>query len=111
MLSVCKNVGLKPKATASSAVDGVPAPAVDGDANGKFANGSGTCTQEPSGKPCGEVDLGRLHKIDIIKVTNRSDCCAERLHGLRLTRLDTSRVRVFVEEKSRAAELIECLSK
>ncbi|MGB1127421.1 MAG: hypothetical protein ACPG3X_03495 [Opitutales bacterium] len=101
----------KPKATASSAVYGVPAPVVAGDTNGRIANGSGSCTQEPSAKPCGEVDLGRLHKIDIIKVTNRSDCCAERLHGLRLTRLDASRVLVFAGGKIRATELIEFLEK
>ena len=54
-----KNVAVKQKATASSAVyGGVPERAVDGNTDGKFGNASVTCTKEPSANPWLEVDLG-----------------------------------------------------
>ena len=98
-----KNIALKQKATASSAVyGGVPERAVDGNTDGNFANASVTHTMEPSANPWWEVDLGRTFDIEKIRVFNRADFLGQRLNGFMLKILDEKRQVVFSTEVSKA---------
>ena len=67
-----KNIALNRAASASSAVlGGVPALAVDGQTDGDYTKGSVTHTATEA-NPWWEVNLGGIHKIDTIKVSNRT---------------------------------------
>ena len=53
--------------------------AVDGNTEGNFSSGSVTHTNcNPNAWL--ELDLGSIQTIDAIRIWNRTDCCAERLH-------------------------------
>jgi hypothetical protein len=54
--------------------------AVDGNADGVFANGSVSHTNLEPG-PWWQVDLGAVSTISTINVFNRTDCCATRLNN------------------------------
>ncbi|MGB1127429.1 MAG: discoidin domain-containing protein [Opitutales bacterium] len=108
VFSAGKNIAVKQKASASSAAHGgVPERAVDGNTDGNFANGSVTCTQEPSANPWWEVDLGRTVDVETIQVFNRSDCCGDRLNGFTLKILNGKRQVVFSKENVQAGQVIE----
>jgi alpha-L-fucosidase len=63
----------------STAWEGVPSRAVDGNTKGAYFDGSVTHTAEPSHQAWWQVDLGESHAIGSIEVWNRTDCCSERL--------------------------------
>ncbi|HEY6509006.1 MAG TPA: discoidin domain-containing protein, partial [Vicinamibacterales bacterium] len=80
------HAGLEPvnlalaKATRQSSTlgDGVPWKAVDGNVNGTYSFGSVTHTAADL-HSWWEVDLGEVRQIGRIEITNRVDCCGERL--------------------------------
>src|ERR1051325_2784896 len=66
-------------ATHASDPFGAPASrAVDGNTNGNWANNSVTHT-DYNYEGWWQVDLGSVQSISSIKLSNRTDCCAERL--------------------------------
>ncbi|XP_064410321.1 fucolectin-1-like [Latimeria chalumnae] len=76
------NVALKGKATQSSKRDqlGVPEHAIDGNKNSDFGYLSCTHTEHEMG-PWWRVDLKQPYRISAVAITNRGDCCWERLRG------------------------------
>jgi len=52
--------------------------AVDGNSNSHYGDKSCTHTKSES-KAWWEVDFGRIYNITGVEITNRGDCCAERL--------------------------------
>uniref|UniRef100_A0A8B9H147 Fucolectin tachylectin-4 pentraxin-1 domain-containing protein n=1 Tax=Astyanax mexicanus TaxID=7994 RepID=A0A8B9H147_ASTMX len=81
-----KNLALLGKATQSNLVEnpwsayGLPYNAIDGNHNSYFPDASCTHTTAQS-NPWWRVDLLYKYKITSITITNRGDCCAERLNG------------------------------
>ncbi|KAI3376244.1 hypothetical protein L3Q82_016753, partial [Scortum barcoo] len=76
------NVALKGEATQSSTLSFATASkAIDGMRNSYYSDGFCSHTAENKTNPWWRVDLGRTHIITSVKVTNRGDCCAERLDG------------------------------
>ena len=100
------NVAVKGKATQSStAFNGPPALAIDGNTNGHYhAEKSTTHTQEDQG-PWWEVDLGSVRRVDKIVVWNRTDggdSVGSRLAGFRVALLDGGRKPVFIHRQAAA---------
>nr|XP_013770945.1 PREDICTED: uncharacterized protein LOC102198959 [Pundamilia nyererei] len=92
VLSICEvevyygyplpNVALKGEATQSSTLSFATASkAIDGRRNSFYSNGFCSHTAEDETDPWWRVDLQRSFTITAVKVTNRGDCCAERLDG------------------------------
>ncbi|KAM4688886.1 uncharacterized protein O3C94_006985 [Discoglossus pictus] len=54
--------------------------AIDGKSDGNYRNGFCTHTDQDS-NPWWKVDLKQTYKVQTIVVTNRQDCCGERLKG------------------------------
>uniref|UniRef100_A0A3Q2XAS8 Fucolectin tachylectin-4 pentraxin-1 domain-containing protein n=1 Tax=Haplochromis burtoni TaxID=8153 RepID=A0A3Q2XAS8_HAPBU len=92
VLSICEvevyygyplpNVALKGEATQSSTLSVATASkAIDGRRNSFYSNGFCSHTAEDETNPWWRVDLQRSFTITAVKVTNRGDCCAERLDG------------------------------
>uniref|UniRef100_A0A3P8N916 Fucolectin tachylectin-4 pentraxin-1 domain-containing protein n=1 Tax=Astatotilapia calliptera TaxID=8154 RepID=A0A3P8N916_ASTCA len=54
---------------------------IDGRRNSFYSNGFCSHTAEDETNPWWRVDLQRSFTITAVKVTNRGDCCAERLDG------------------------------
>uniref|UniRef100_A0A3P9CZ73 Fucolectin tachylectin-4 pentraxin-1 domain-containing protein n=1 Tax=Maylandia zebra TaxID=106582 RepID=A0A3P9CZ73_9CICH len=76
------NVALKGEATQSSTLSFATASkAIDGRRNSFYSNGFCSHTAEDETNPWWRVDLQRSFTITAVKVTNRGDCCAERLDG------------------------------
>ncbi|XP_054457954.1 uncharacterized protein LOC129093858 [Anoplopoma fimbria] len=76
------NVALKGAAAQSSTLpSGEASKAIDGRRNSFYSNGFCSHTAEDETNPWWRVDLGRTYVVTSIKVTNRGDCCAERLDG------------------------------
>ncbi|GMH44697.1 hypothetical protein BSKO_12649 [Bryopsis sp. KO-2023] len=68
----------------SVAFGGVCARGVDGSKNSVY--GAGSCTHTSfMAKPWWEVDLGRSYKLTKVVITNRGDCCWDRLNGMRIS--------------------------
>uniref|UniRef100_A0A3P8RP42 Si:ch211-215k15.4 n=1 Tax=Amphiprion percula TaxID=161767 RepID=A0A3P8RP42_AMPPE len=84
LASTYKNLALRGKATQSirgnHALSGA-SNAIDGNRDSTASHGSCTHTAEES-NPWWRVDLLESYIITSITVTNRGDCCAERLNGL-----------------------------
>uniref|UniRef100_A0A3Q0QXE7 Fucolectin tachylectin-4 pentraxin-1 domain-containing protein n=1 Tax=Amphilophus citrinellus TaxID=61819 RepID=A0A3Q0QXE7_AMPCI len=75
------NVALKGDATQSSTLSFATASkAIDGRRNSFYSNGFCSHTTEET-NPWWRVDLQQSFKITAVKITNRGDCCAERLDG------------------------------
>ncbi|XP_062420860.1 uncharacterized protein LOC119221789 [Pungitius pungitius] len=75
------NLALKGDATQSSTSSVfVAAKAIDGNRNSYLPKGSCTHTESET-DPWWRVDLGQEYDITSVKVTNRGDCCGERLDG------------------------------
>lgn len=75
------NVALKGVASQSSAHHFPDhSMAIDGRRNSFFDNGHCSLTAQET-NPWWQVDLRRTFIITSVKVTNRGDCCAERLDG------------------------------
>uniref|UniRef100_A0A3Q4MK12 Si:ch73-359m17.2 n=1 Tax=Neolamprologus brichardi TaxID=32507 RepID=A0A3Q4MK12_NEOBR len=76
------NVALKGEASQSSTLSFATASkAIDGRRNSFYSNGFCSHTAEDETNPWWRVDLQRSFTITAVKVTNRGDCCAERLDG------------------------------
>ncbi|KAI1885642.1 hypothetical protein AGOR_G00205930 [Albula goreensis] len=76
-----KNVALRGKATQSSVHGtGFALNAIDGNRKGHYLSGSCTHTNAQA-DPWWRVDLLRRYKVTSVTVTNREDCCAERING------------------------------
>ncbi|KAK5848263.1 hypothetical protein PBY51_005892 [Eleginops maclovinus] len=76
------NVALKGEATQSSTLSFATASkAIDGRRNSYYTNGFCSHTVDNQIGPWWRVDLRRTFIVTSVKVTNRGDCCAERLDG------------------------------
>ncbi|KAG7469114.1 hypothetical protein MATL_G00125470 [Megalops atlanticus] len=81
-----ENVALYGKATQSSllrgewAAFGHASNAIDGNTEGTLALGSCTHTEEED-HPWWRVDLLKRYRITSVTITNRKDCCADRIEG------------------------------
>jgi putative heme-binding domain-containing protein len=74
--------------------------AIDGNKDGSFAKGGQSHTEENTGKPYWELDLGEQRPIDQIVIYNRTDDkLGERLNDYTLLVLDEDRGEVFKQEK------------
>ncbi|MEO8494083.1 MAG: PVC-type heme-binding CxxCH protein [Planctomycetota bacterium] len=73
--------------------------AIDGKTDGAYGSGTQTHTEEETGKPYWEVDLGEMVPIDRIVIFNRTDGdLGNRLNNFTLTILDDARSEVFKSE-------------
>ncbi|KAG9345090.1 hypothetical protein JZ751_009631 [Albula glossodonta] len=80
-MPVSENVALRGKATQSSVNGtGFALNAIDGNRKGHYLSGSCTHTNAQA-DPWWRVDLLRKYKVTSVTVTNREDCCAERING------------------------------
>uniref|UniRef100_A0A8C9VI42 Fucolectin tachylectin-4 pentraxin-1 domain-containing protein n=1 Tax=Scleropages formosus TaxID=113540 RepID=A0A8C9VI42_SCLFO len=77
-----KNLALKGTATQSSQYNaaGAAGKAIDGKRNAKFSDHSCTHTERDS-KPWWKVDLHNVYTVTSVTITNRGDCCAQRING------------------------------
>lgn len=76
------NVALKGDATQSSTLSFAAASkANDGRRNSFYSQGFCSHTAGNETNPWWRVDLRRTYLVTSVKVTNRGDCCAERLNG------------------------------
>ncbi|XP_018429881.1 PREDICTED: fucolectin-4-like [Nanorana parkeri] len=77
-----KSLALRGRAAQSSTYSGYSNAinAIDGNPDSNFNRGSCSCTQ-PDLSPWWRVDLLASHKIFYVVITNRGDCCGERLDG------------------------------
>ncbi|XP_049897828.1 fucolectin-like [Epinephelus moara] len=75
------NIARHGKATQSSVrLNGPPEKAIDGDRASIWNEGSCTHTNRES-RPWWRLDLLRTYKINTVTITNRGDCCHDRLNG------------------------------
>ncbi|XP_047455193.1 fucolectin-5 [Mugil cephalus] len=84
--STYQNVALRGKATQSDQYEhifGMASNAIDGNRNPNFGVGSCSHTEEEM-DPWWRVDLLESYVITSITVTNRGDCCEDRLNGLEI---------------------------
>lgn len=80
-LETCTNIALgKTASSSSTAYGGEPARGIDGGTDGAFSANSCTHT-EGSGAQWWQVDLGSAQLIRAVQLTNRVDCCSDRLDG------------------------------
>ncbi|XP_059366377.1 fucolectin-3-like [Carassius carassius] len=56
--------------------------AVDGNSESNYMLGS--CTHTAGDNPWWKVDLKEVHKVIRVSITNRGDCCAERIIGAQI---------------------------
>ncbi|XP_068089305.1 uncharacterized protein [Hyperolius riggenbachi] len=77
-----ENVALKGQAVQSSTYNTVSTAnkAIDGNLDSNFASGTCACTIDDV-SPWWRVDLLQPHKISKVVITNRGDCCWDRLAG------------------------------
>nr|Q9I931.1 RecName: Full=Fucolectin-1; Flags: Precursor [Anguilla japonica]BAB03523.1 fucolectin-1 [Anguilla japonica] len=84
-----ENVAVRGKATQSTlpsgagAVLSLPGFAIDGNRDSDFSHGSCSHTTN-SPNPWWRVDLLQLYTITSVTITNRGDCCGERISGARI---------------------------
>ncbi|KAM4601256.1 uncharacterized protein ACJ7VT_021046 isoform 2-T3 [Polymixia lowei] len=84
-----KNIALRGKATQSDLINtpwaayGAAYNAIDGNRNSNYYAGSCTAT-DTSTNPWWRVDLLDTYIITSISITNRADCCPERLDGAKI---------------------------
>uniref|UniRef100_A0A3Q0TDY7 Si:ch211-215k15.4 n=1 Tax=Amphilophus citrinellus TaxID=61819 RepID=A0A3Q0TDY7_AMPCI len=84
--STYQNVALRGTATQSSSADNFRAAAlnaIDGNRNSNFMDSSCTLTFEQS-NPWWRVNLHESYIITSVTITNRGDCCHEKLNGLEI---------------------------
>ncbi|CAM4630528.1 unnamed protein product [Leuciscus chuanchicus] len=81
---VPRNLALEATAVLSSTLNTHGAQnAVDGNRNSNLHHGS--CTHTHADKdPWWRVDLGEEYKVTRVSITNRGDCCAERINGAQI---------------------------
>ena len=96
VVSAGRNVAPSGSAKQSSTgYSAAAARAIDGVRDGRFASCS--CTNSEA-EPWWELDLGKLTSIDRVFIWNRTDCCPERLDGIRLQILDDQRSPVVEQQ-------------
>ena len=78
----------KPTKQSTSGYNGGSGKAVDGNRATGYGHGSCTHTQRQQG-PWWRVDLGKSMPIGHVRVTNRGDCCANRLREVEIRVGDT----------------------
>ena len=71
----------KPTRQSSTAFGGFPSRAVDGDRNTDWGGSSCTHTNQQFG-PWWRVDLQKIYDVGEVKITNRGDCCSNRLRQI-----------------------------
>ncbi|KAI4810553.1 hypothetical protein KUCAC02_013495 [Chaenocephalus aceratus] len=83
-VSTYQNVAMRGKATQSNRYEfGFASNAIDGNRDNKFLSGSCSQTAEES-KPWWRVDLLEPYVVTSIIISNRGDCCSERLVGAQI---------------------------
>uniref|UniRef100_A0A9J7Y5A9 Fucolectin tachylectin-4 pentraxin-1 domain-containing protein n=1 Tax=Cyprinus carpio carpio TaxID=630221 RepID=A0A9J7Y5A9_CYPCA len=79
------NIALNARVVQSSLyqADGIAEHAVDGNRNADY--GKGSCTHTKSElNPWWRADLGNVYSISKVAITNRGDCCKDRLRGAQI---------------------------
>ncbi|GMH43774.1 hypothetical protein BSKO_11708 [Bryopsis sp. KO-2023] len=73
------------KSVRQSSIDfsGRPQRAVDGNTDSSYSSASCTHTKKQK-NPWWQVDLGATYQITKVVITNRGDCCSERLHNFEI---------------------------
>ena len=66
----------------SSSITGYPFRAIDGNTDGDYTHGSVTLTEEEL-YPWWQVDIGSEQSIDKVEIYNRTDCCQDRIFGVK----------------------------
>ncbi|XP_052389571.1 uncharacterized protein LOC127935598 [Carassius gibelio] len=81
---VSKNLAVGAAAVQSSTYNylGAAQNAVDGNSESNYMLGS--CTHTAGNNPWWRVDLKEVHMINRVSITNRGDCCAERINGAQI---------------------------
>ena len=86
-ISFTENVALRGKATQSRRVQGAPYyayaaayNAIDGNRESDFSSGSCTHTTAQT-NPWWKVDLLESYVVTSVVITNRRDCCVDRING------------------------------
>ncbi|XP_029115887.1 fucolectin-3-like [Scleropages formosus] len=76
------NVALNGVATQSSdyTINNVATKAIDGNTNSIFSQNSCSCTTYQT-NPWWKVDLLRVFSVSSVTITNRGDCCSDRING------------------------------
>ena len=90
---------------------GKSAKAVDGNRSGNH-NGQKTCTHSKHNKGAQNwwrVDLGRPHHIGVVRIWNRTDCCAKRINGAKV--YAGGRLCGVVKYNGKRAQNIHCRGK
>ncbi|XP_064182541.1 fucolectin-4-like [Anguilla rostrata] len=83
-----ENVALRGKATQSAQLRGQydafahASNAIDGNRDSNYHHGS--CTHTEGANPWWRVDLLQVYTIASVTITNRGDCCGERISGARI---------------------------
>ncbi|GMH39702.1 hypothetical protein BSKO_07600 [Bryopsis sp. KO-2023] len=102
----------KPSSQSSTILGATSDRAVDGDKNSDFSGNSCTHTGRTRNLqttlfPWWSVDLGSPKKVTRVEVTNRSDCCAQRLDGfdIHVGDIDPSNQRNFFSTETCASGL------
>ncbi len=100
------NVARKGRASQKNTASGGSANrAIDGNKSGSWGDGGQTHTEENTGRPYWEVDLGEEMPIDEIVIYNRTDGdLGKRLSSFTLTVLDNSRQQTFTRKDIPAPE-------
>ena len=79
-VSTGANLALRKPATQSSTgYGGDPGRAVDGNTDGSYFGANSVSHTNNQPQEWWQVDLGAVHPIQVIRIWNRTDCCAERL--------------------------------
>ena len=100
-----ENVARKGRASQkNTAHGGDAARAIDGNKAGEYGAGGQTHTEENTGNPYWEVDLGDEFPIDQINIFNRTEI-PDRLNNFTLKILDDKRGEVFKSEKNTAPKV------
>jgi len=101
-----RNIARAGKASQKNTASGGEASrAIDGNTSGEYGKGGQTHTQEMTGAPWWEVDLGGEFPIDAVVVHNRTEgTLGKRLEGFDLTVLDDNRDVVYQKTGNPAPE-------
>jgi putative heme-binding domain-containing protein len=102
------NVARKGKANQkNTAYEGDAARAIDGNTKGSYGAGSSTHTEEGTGNPYWEVDLGDKYAVDKIVVYNRTDGAelGARLNNFTVKLLDSNRQTLWEAAKNPAPDV------
>ena len=71
----------KPTRQSSTAFGGFPSRAIDGNKNTNWGGSSCTHTSRQF-RPWWRVDLQNIYDVSEVKITNRGDCCSNRLRQI-----------------------------